>query len=63
MTKSGLYRNADFCEGDDADSYLLPEETAAAVEYVLCQREGMAITDLTLRPQRHQIKRQIKKKT
>lgn len=57
MTKTNLYRNADFREGDEMESYLLPEEVAAAVEFILNQREGMVVTDLTLKPQIHRIRR------
>lgn len=57
MTKTNLYRNADFKEGDESESYLIPEEVASAVEYVLSQREGLVISDITLKPQVHRIKR------
>lgn len=57
MTKTNLYRNADFREGDEMESYLLPEEVAAAVEFMLSQREEMIVSDLTLKPQIHRIKR------
>lgn len=57
MTKTGLYRHADFREGEAADTYLLPEEVADAVGFVLGQREGVVITELTVRPQRHQIRK------
>lgn len=57
MTKTDLYRNADFREGDEEESYLLPEEVADAVEYVLNQRDGVVVTDLTLKPQLHRIRR------
>ena len=57
MTKTNLYRNADFREGEDAASYLLPQEIAEAVEYVLSQRDGVDITELTIRPQIHRMKR------
>lgn len=57
MTQTNLYRNADFREGDDIDTYLLPEEVANAVAFILSQREGMAVTEVTLRPQRHQIQK------
>lgn len=57
MTKTNLYRNADFREGDEIESYLLPEEVAAAVEFMVSQREGMVVSDLTLKPQIHRIKR------
>lgn len=57
MTKTNLYRNADFREGDETESYLLPQEVACAVEYIVSQREGVIVTDLTLKPQLHRIKR------
>lgn len=57
MTKTNLYRNANFREGDEAESYLLPEEIAKAVEYVLSQRDGLVVSDITLKPQLHRITR------
>lgn len=57
MTKTGLYRHADFREAEEADTYLLPDEVAEAVEFALAQREGVVVTDLTIRPQRHRIRR------
>lgn len=57
MTQTNLYRNADFQEGDEATSYLLPEDVAAAVEWILGQREGVIVTDITLKPQIHRIKK------
>lgn len=57
MTDTALYRNADFATGDEPESYLSPEEVADAVEYVLAQRDGLVVTELTLRPQLHRIKR------
>lgn len=57
MTKTNLYRNADFQEGEEIETYLLPEEVAEAVEFMLSQREGMVVSDLTLKPQIHRIKR------
>ncbi len=57
MTKTDLYRNADFKEGDEAEAYLLPEEVASAVEFILSQREGMIVSDITLKPQIRRIKR------
>ena len=62
LTKTNLYRHADFREGEEADTYLLPEEVADAAGYVLGQREGMVITDITIRPQKHQIRRVQKAK-
>ncbi len=57
MTKTSLYRNADFKEGDEPESYLLPEEIGAAVEFILSQREEMIVSDITLKPKLHRIKR------
>lgn len=57
MTKTGLYRNADFDVGEEEESYLLPEEVAGAVEFALCQREGAVVSEVTLRPQLHRIRR------
>lgn len=57
MTKTDLYRNADFREGDEAESYLLPDEVADAVEYIVSRREGLVVSDLVLRPQLHRIMR------
>ena len=62
LTKTNLYRHADFREGEEADTYLLPEEVADAAGDVLGQREGMVITDITIRPQKHQIRRVQKAK-
>ena len=39
---------------------LLPSEVADAVAYVLEQREGVVVTELTIRPQLHRIKRRKK---
>lgn len=57
MTRTDLYRNADFREGEEEGSYLLPEEVADAVKYVLGQREGLVVSDITLKPQIHRIRR------
>lgn len=57
MTKTNLYRNADFEQGNEEESYLMPEEVAQAVEYVLNCREGLVVSDITLKPQIHRVKR------
>lgn len=57
MTQTNLYRNANFREGEEPESYLLPEDVAKAVEWILGQREGVIVTELTLKPQIHRIKR------
>lgn len=57
MTKTDLYRNADFCEGGEEASYLLPQEVAAAVRYALSQRDTLVMTDISLKPQLHRIQK------
>lgn len=59
MTQTKLYRNADFSEGDEIEAYLLPEEVASSVKYVLSQREGMIVSDITMKPQIRRIKRRV----
>ncbi|WP_026506193.1 SDR family NAD(P)-dependent oxidoreductase [Butyrivibrio sp. NC3005] len=57
MSKTGLYRNADFETDDDKRAYLEPGEVAKAVEYIVERPEGVDITQMVLRPQFHRIKR------
>lgn len=57
MTKTNFYRNANFKEGETLESYITAEEVAKAVEMAITQREGMVITDITIRPQKHLIQR------
>ena len=59
MTKTNLYRNANFHEADEPDTYLCPDEVAEAVRYALSVRPGILIRELTLQPQKHQIKRKV----
>ena len=57
MVKTNLYRNADFCEGEERESYLLPQDVAEAVEYILSRRNGVVISEITLKPQLHRIRK------
>ena len=57
MTKTRLYRNADFMQDDAPEAYLEPGEVADAVAFVLSRREGMLVSDITLKPQLRRIKR------
>ena len=57
MTKTDLYRNADFTQGEEEASYLLPEEIAETVRDILQMRKGVVVTEITLRPQLHRIRR------
>lgn len=55
MTRTKLYRNADFTASDAPDAALLPQDVADAVRMLLTARDGLVFTDLTLTPQRHQL--------
>lgn len=57
MTQTNLYRNADFCEDEDINAFLEPDEVAEAVMYALHQRDGMVISEIVLKPQLHRIKK------
>lgn len=62
MTRTNLYRHADFEADEAADASLLPKDVAKAVEYALLQREGMVVSEITLQPQLHRIRRKNQKK-
>ncbi len=57
MTDTKLYRNADFECDEDKLAYLEPIEVAKAIKDVLELPEHMLVSDLTLRPQKHKIKK------
>ena len=59
MTETNLYRNADFESDDDCAARLLPEEVADAVMFAVNQREGLVVTDISVKPQLHRIKRKL----
>ena len=51
MTRTELYRNADFEASSDFGAALDPEDVANAVSDVLDMKEGAVITEMTLTPQ------------
>lgn len=55
MTKTKLYRNADFTADDSA--CLFPEDIADTISYVLSAGEHLNVTELTIQPQLHRIKK------
>lgn len=57
LTESNLYRHANFTTASENDARLLPEETADALMYILRLRSDLAVTEMTLRPQKNRIKR------
>ena len=61
MTDTNLYRDADFTCSSDNGCALYSKEVADAVRYILQQREGIVVPDITIRPQYHRIARKDKK--
>lgn len=57
MTDTNLYRDADFACSDEDGCALWSAEVADVVRYVLSQREGVVVPDITIRPQYHRIAR------
>ncbi|WP_024834686.1 SDR family oxidoreductase [Ruminiclostridium josui] len=57
ITSSNFYDNLDFTYDSDSDAFLLEEQTAEAVEYILSCSENMVVNDITIRPQKNRIKR------
>ncbi len=57
MTDTALYRNADFMPRKDADFCLEAAEIAAFAMEALHARNGLVVTDITVRPQRNAIQR------
>ncbi len=57
VTKTNFYNELSIKENPDPDSYLDPETIADAVEMILNQKNTLAVTDITLQPQKHKIER------
>ena len=57
LTDTNLYRNADFRPADDPACVLTAEEVAEAVLGAVRTRDGLVVSDITLRPQKNRIVR------
>jgi len=55
MTQTKLYRNADFTA--DETACLFPEDIAETISYVLSAGSHLNVTELTIQPQKHRIKK------
>jgi len=55
LTATNLYRSAGFTVTGEPDSTLTPEDVADAAMFAIGSREGMCVTDITVRPQRNRI--------
>ena len=57
LTNTRLYRNADFTATGEPDSSLEAEDVAGAVMFAVSERNGLCVTDLTIRPQKNKIRK------
>lgn len=57
MTRTALYRNADFREAEEPGTFLCPGDVADAVEFILTRRPGVVVTELKIQPQFHRIRK------
>lgn len=57
MTDTALYRNADFECDENIMARLSVDDVADAVRHAVTAREGLVMTDITIRPQLHRIKK------
>ena len=55
MTKTNLYRNADFTA--DETACLFPEDIADTISYILSCGDHINVTELTIQPQKHRIQK------
>lgn len=61
ITKTNFYNDLSIKENSDSDSFLLPETIAEAVKIILTQKNSIAVTDITLQPQKHMIEKKSRK--
>ncbi|MCR4715660.1 MAG: SDR family NAD(P)-dependent oxidoreductase [Lachnospiraceae bacterium] len=57
MTKTNLYRNADFTVDDDKMAYLEPDDIALAIKDLLSLRDGLCVNEISLTPRYKRIKK------
>jgi len=62
MTKTNFYENNTYFECDDDEkAYIKIEDIGNTIEFILNQSENIVFTDVTIKPQRHKIKK-VKRK-
>ena len=62
MTKTNFYENNTYFECDDDEkAYIKMEDIGNTIEFILNQSENIVFTDITIKPQRHKIKK-VKRK-
>lgn len=57
LTDTGLYRNADFTTDDSECTHLFAEDISDLLTDILQKRKGLVVTDVTIRPQLHRLKK------
>lgn len=58
MAKTNFYENNTYFEcDDDENSYIKVEDISNTIEFILTQSKNIVFTDITLKPQRHKIKK------
>jgi short-subunit dehydrogenase len=57
ITKTPFFDDLHFCQSDDESTYIEAEDIAQVIEDVLALRQGTVITDITIQPQKFQIKK------
>lgn len=57
MTKTNFYNKAFFDCNDDQNSYINVSDLSSALDFILTQNSNITITDLTIKPQKHLIKK------
>ena len=60
MTDTNLYRNADFEADKDFGCCIEPEDIAMIIEEIIEKKDGIVVTEITVQPQYHRIKKKIK---
>lgn len=58
MTKTNFYENNNFFDcDDDRDAYLETDDLREILNFILNQNNSVVLTDITIRPQKHKIKK------
>lgn len=61
IVKTPFFDRLSFYEGESSDTFVTPECVASAVRGVMNQRDGTAITEIIIRPQRHELRKRARR--
>lgn len=62
MTDTNLYRDSDFKATGEVDSSLFAEDISGIVKEIINKRDGVVISDITIKPQLHRIEKKTDNK-